>query len=588
MTTADPAPDFASLGLAQSLLRALEAVGYEQPTPIQARTIPPLLAGRDLLGQAQTGTGKTAAFALPLLSRLQPGLRQPQILVLTPTRELAIQVAEAFQRYGSHLKDLHVLPIYGGQDYGIQLKALARGAHVVVGTPGRIMDHLRRGTLVLTALQSLVLDEADEMLRMGFIDDVEWILGHTPRERQLALFSATMPGPVRKIAQRHLRDPEEIRLESRSAAAASVRQRVWIVSGTHKLDALTRILEVEPFDAMIVFVRTRNATTELADRLCARGFDAAAIHGEIPQRQRERLIGDLKKGKLNILVATDVAARGLDVDRVSHVVNFDIPYDAEAYVHRVGRTGRAGRSGEAILFAAPRERHMLRTIEKATGRPIEVMELPSHEAVNDVRVARFFEAITRTLADADLGAIAHLLERYQHEHAAEPLQIAAAVAHMAGGANLIRPASAAGRATAERAAAQERPVDRSGTPPRRRREPSADDPAVARERFRVEVGRSHGTEPRHIVGAIANEAGLEARHIGRIELFDDYSIVELPTSMPLEIFRHLKTVWVSGRQLQISRVDVAPRQRLRPDPKPDPKPKPKPEPKKAKPRRKTR
>jgi ATP-dependent RNA helicase DeaD len=569
MTSADPALDFASLGLAQPLLRALDAVGYEVPTPIQARTIPPLLAGRDLLGQAQTGTGKTAAFALPLLSRVQPGVRQPQILVLTPTRELAIQVAEAFQRYGAHLQDLHVLPIYGGQDYGVQLKALARGAQVVVGTPGRIMDHLRRRTLVLTALQALVLDEADEMLRMGFIDDVEWILGHTPPHRQLALFSATMPGPVRQIASRHLRDPEEIRLESRSAAAASVRQRVWMVAGTHKLDALTRILEVEPFDAMIVFVRTRNATSELADRLCARGFDAAAIHGDIPQRQRERLIGDLKNGKLDILVATDVAARGLDVDRVSHVVNFDIPYDAEAYVHRIGRTGRAGRSGEAILFAAPRERHMVRTIEKATGRPIEVMELPSHEAVHDVRVARFFDAITRTLADADLGALTTLLERYQHEHAVEPLQIAAALAHLAESVSPVRPAAREQKAAA---AAAEKPAPRrarddEGTP-RRRQRPPADGPAPEFERFRVEVGRNHGTEPRNIVGAIANEAGLEARHIGHIELLDDHSIIELPKGMPVEIFRHLKTVWVSGRQLQISRVDAT-----RPEPKPRSKPK---------------
>jgi ATP-dependent RNA helicase DeaD len=412
------------------------------------------------------------------------------------------------------------------------------------------------------------------MLRMGFIDDVEWILGHTPPERQLALFSATMPGPVRQIARRHLRDPVEIRLESRSAAAASVRQRVWMVSGTHKLDALTRILEVEPFEAMIVFVRTRNATTELAERLSARGFDAAAIHGDIPQRQRERLIGDLKRGTLNILVATDVAARGLDVERVSHVVNFDIPYDAEAYVHRIGRTGRAGRSGEAILFAAPRERHMLRSIEKATGRPIEHMELPSHEAVNDVRVARFYDAITRTLTEADLGPLTTLLERYQHEHAAEPLQIAAALAHLAGGANPLRPASAR-PAAAERPAGSSRSLEAPGRDaddpaPRRPRRASKDEAEL--ERFRVEVGRNHGTEPRNIVGAIANEAGLEARHIGRIELFDDHSLVELPAGMPLEIFRHLKTVWVSGRQLQISRVGERAKPKHAPPPKRSPKP----------------
>ncbi|MEQ8484894.1 MAG: DEAD/DEAH box helicase [Pseudomonadales bacterium] len=581
-TAPDTAPTFRSLGLAEPLLEALTAVGYETPTPIQARTIPPLLAGRDLLGQAQTGTGKTAAFALPLLSRLQPGLRQPQVLVLTPTRELGIQVAEAFQRYGAQLPGLHVLPIYGGQDYGVQLKALARGAQVVVGTPGRIMDHLRRGTLVLGALQALVLDEADEMLRMGFIDDVEWILGHTPPTRQLALFSATLPGPVRQIAARHLREPEEVRLESRSAAAASVRQRVWIVSGTHKLDALTRILEVEDFDAMIVFVRTRHATTDLAERLSARGFDAAAIHGDVPQRQRERLIADLKQGKLDILVATDVAARGLDVERVSHVVNFDIPYDAEAYVHRIGRTGRAGRSGEAILFAAPRERHMLRTIERATGRPIEIMELPSHEAVSDVRVRRFFESLNQTLADVDLEAQVTLLTRYQHEHAVDPLTLAAAVAHLGGvGLPQRRSKAPARKPAADTPTTGDRPEpppqrpradrpQRAERPQRPERPARADRPArpdrdgpppEGLERFRLEVGREHGAEPRHIVGAIANEAGMDAQHIGRVVLFDDHSTVELPAGMPVEIFRHLKRVWVAGQQLQISRLDGPPEAR---------------------------
>jgi ATP-dependent RNA helicase DeaD len=568
-------PSFASLGLAAAVLETLERVGYETPTPIQARTIPPLLAGRDVLGQAQTGTGKTAAFALPLLSRIRVEQRAPQVLVLAPTRELAIQVAEAFQRYATGLDNLHVLPIYGGQDYSVQLKMLNRGVHVVVGTPGRVMDHLRRGTLDLTALQTLVLDEADEMLRMGFIDDVEWILKHTPAERQMALFSATLPAEVRRIARSHMQTPVEVRLEERTTTAASVRQRVWIVAGTHKLDALTRILEVETFDAMIVFVRTKHATSDLAERLCARGFDAAAIHGDIHQSQRERLIANLRSGALDILVATDVAARGLDVERVSHVINFDIPYDTEAYVHRIGRTGRAGRSGEAILFVAQRERHMLRTIERATGQAIEVMDLPSHETINNVRVARFFESLTQTLAGEDLTDLAELMARYQREHAVDPLLMAAALAHQAQrGAPLLQKPRERERSErerterertererterggTERARGDSRPAREANAPrrqPNRQKDREHDDPADS-ELFRVEVGRSHGVEPRNIVGAIANEAGVDPRYIGKIEINDDYSTVELPVGMPKPVFEHLKSVWVAGRRLGISRV----------------------------------
>jgi ATP-dependent RNA helicase DeaD len=577
---------FADLGLAKPVLKALEEVGYEIPTPIQARTIPPLLEGRDLLGQAQTGTGKTAAFALPLLSRIDVEQRSPQVLVLAPTRELAIQVAEAFQRYAAKLPNLHVLPIYGGQDYGVQLRMLARGVHVVVGTPGRVMDHMRRGTLDLGGLRALVLDEADEMLRMGFIDDVEWILGQTPPDRLLALFSATLPAEVQRIARSHLNAPVEIRLESRVRTAASVRQRVWLVAGTHKLDALTRILEVENFEAMIVFVRTRNATVELAERLCARGFNADGIHGDIPQRQRERIIANLKSGELDILVATDVAARGLDVDRISHVVNFDIPYDTEAYIHRIGRTGRAGRTGDAILFAAPRERNMLRSIERATGQVIELMELPSHEAINTVRVQRFFTALTRTLAEEDLADLVALMERYQQEHGVDPLLMAAALAHQTkGGSPLLlkpRQAERPARPRDDRAPASEtrrrpredridaEPAQRAERP-RRGFDDGGDSDAGARraprrprpgdedlEVFRIEVGRSHGVEPRNILGAIANEAGLDAKHIGRIQLFDEHSTVELPSGMPKTVFEHLKRVWVSGQQLRISRADEAP------------------------------
>lgn len=380
---------FRELGLPDTLVRVLAEVGYESPSPIQAATIPLLLAGRDLLGQAQTGTGKTAAFALPILARVDLSQARTQALVLAPTRELAIQVAEAFQRYAAHLKDFHVLPIYGGQGYGPQLAALRRGVQVVVGTPGRIIDHLERGSLNLDHVRHVVLDEADEMLRMGFIDAVEGILEKAPKERQTALFSATMPAPIRRIAQRHLRDPAEIEIRAKTRTAANVRQRYWMVSGLHKLDALTRILEAESFEAMIIFARTKQATEELAGKLQARGFSAAAINGDVPQPLRERCIQKLKDGQLDILVATDVAARGLDVDRISHVFNYDVPYDTESYVHRIGRTGRAGRSGEAILFIAPRERHLLRAIERATRQPIEPMELPSVAAVNDQRIAKF-------------------------------------------------------------------------------------------------------------------------------------------------------------------------------------------------------
>ena len=366
-------PSFADLGLATPILKAVADSGYETPSPIQAESIPPLLAGHDVIGMAQTGTGKTAAFALPLLSRLDPTLRTPQILVLTPTRELAIQVAEAMQSYARHLPNFHVLPIYGGQAMQIQLRQLRRGAQVIVGTPGRIQDHLRRKSLELDQLRAVVLDEADEMLRMGFIDDVEQILEHTPTDRQVALFSATMPAPIRKIAGKHLRQPVEIRIQTKTATVKATRQRYWLVEGTHKLDALTRILEVEETDALIIFVRTKNATTELAEKLGARGFEATALNGDLNQAQREKTVERLKRGELDIVVATDVAARGLDVARVSHVINYDIPYDPESYVHRIGRTGRAGRTGDAILFVAHREKRMLRTIERATGQTIEPM-----------------------------------------------------------------------------------------------------------------------------------------------------------------------------------------------------------------------
>jgi ATP-dependent RNA helicase DeaD len=743
------------------VLQALRDVGYEAPTPIQAATIPALLAGTDVLGQAQTGTGKTGAFALPVLSKIDVSKAQTQALVLVPTRELAIQVAEAFQRYATHMKGFHVLPIYGGQSYTPQLKGLKRGAHVIVGTPGRVMDHMKRGTLPLDALNFLVLDEADEMLQMGFIDAIEWILEQSPPERQIALFSATIPPAIRRIAQRHQRTPAEITIRSRTSTAPNIRQRYWLVSGMHKLDALTRILEVESFDAMLVFVRTKLETVELAERLEARGFEAAPLNGDIPQQQRERTVAALKSGKVDIVVATDVAARGLDVERISHVVNYDVPYDSESYIHRIGRTGRAGRSGEAILFIAPRERNMLRIIERATRQQIAQMNLPSVSAVNEQRVARFKQRIADTLAAGETAAFRSIIEEFEAENEVPAIEIAAALASLlqgaaplllperaeesgrewgrqaeqrdgprgqgprsrhdrdggsdrrgtrpgdrsaggkhargrgddtrqqggddraagvdrkprvdrgddtgrpreddqgAGGVN-PRGESAAGgdreprveRATdgdrnnlrgkhaadGDRNAGVERgvhfdvgtpgdgespraPTDTEGAPASGHRRgdegedlsrPSEDDrstggvnardesavggdhesraPAdtgaarASRERrggegdssarssrrkrsdsddvvfetFRLEVGHAHGVKPGNIVGAIANEAGLEGRHIGQVDIRDDHSFVDLPEGMPKDIFRNLKKVRVAGQELRISRVDGKP------------------------------
>ena len=422
---------FRDLGLGEPLLRALAEVGYESPSPIQSATIPALLTGADLLGQAQTGTGKTAAFALPALERIDLSGREPQVLVLVPTRELALQVAEAFQRYASHLKGFHVLPIYGGQSYQPQLNALKRGVHVVVGTPGRISDHLERGTLKLDSIKMLVLDEADEMLRMGFLEAVEAILQKTPPNRQAALFSATLPAPIRRIAQKHLRSPVEITIQSKTATAANVRQRYWLVSGLHKLDALTRILETEPFDGMLVFTRTKQATVELAEKLEARGFSAAPLNGDIPQPQRERTIARLKSGDVDIVVATDVAARGIDVERVGHVVNYDAPYDPESYVHRVGRTGRAGRKGEAILFIAPRERNLLRGIERAMRQQIEPMNLPTVDAVNARRIDKFKARIIEAAANEESKRYRPILEQLEAETDLAPIDIAAALASLA-------------------------------------------------------------------------------------------------------------------------------------------------------------
>lgn len=558
-------PFFTDLGLSAPVLKAIQAVGYEAPSPIQAAAIPVLMEGGDIIGMAQTGTGKTAAFALPLLSRLDTKQNEPQVLVLAPTRELAIQVAEAFQKYASEIPGFHVLPIYGGQDMSTQLRQLKRGVHVVVGTPGRVMDHLRRGSLNLDNLKSLVLDEADEMLRMGFIDDVEWILEHIPESRQTALFSATMPREIRNVAEKYLTDPQEIKIASNQSTGDNIEQVYWMVSGTNKLDALTRILEVEPFEGMIIFVRTKTATVELAEKLEARGYSAAPINGDMNQQLRERTIDRLKSGKLDILIATDVAARGIDVERVSHVVNYDIPYDSEAYVHRIGRTGRAGRTGKAILFVAPREKRLLSTIERATRKPITLMELPSGATVTKHRIDQFTQQITTTLTEqSDLSFFNDLLAEYSNKNDVSPELIASALAFLL---QKERPLQVkftdvkpernerSERSRDDRGGRDDRNSrDRSDRgsrddKPRRERTERSDENM---QRYRIEVGRSHEARPGDIVGAIANEAGIESRFIGHIKLFDEFSTVDLPMGMPKEVLAQLKKVRVRNRPLNIS------------------------------------
>ncbi len=556
--------DFHGFGLIPPVLKALNDVGYETPSPIQAECIPHIIEGCDIVGQAHTGTGKTAAFALPLLSRIDLKLLKPQVFVLTPTRELAIQVAESFKRYAAHMQGFHVLPIYGGQEYGGQIRQLKRGVHVVIGTPGRVMDHMRRKTLSLDSLICLVLDEADEMLRMGFIDDVEWILEQTPASRQTALFSATMPTAIRKIAQKHLRDPKEITIKMPTRTAGSINQRYWMVSGLHKLDALTRILEAEDFDGILIFVRTRTETVILSEKLEARGYAASPLSGDLAQSKREQTVDRFKQGKIDILVATDVAARGLDVDRISHVINYDIPNDTEAYVHRVGRTGRAGRTGEAILFVSPREKRMLYAIEKATKQKITLMALPTTEKINDQRIARFAQRITDTLAMEDYSFYTDLVEGYRQDHDIPAIDIAAALAKMLQGEKpfLLEKEPALKKTKREPrpaekpfAASKEKRKDRQIKPLKKSGHSAPPDKGM--EWYRVEVGHIHGVKPKNIVGAIANEVDLDSQYIGRIEIDDQFSVVELPEGMPKKLFQLLKTVWVAGEQLQISKLGFA-------------------------------
>ncbi|MBU3749261.1 MAG: DEAD/DEAH box helicase [Mycobacterium sp.] len=532
---AAPPNTFAELQIHPAVLQAVTEVGYESPSAIQAATIPALLAGSDVVGLAQTGTGKTAAFAIPVLSRIDTASNRTQALVLAPTRELALQVAEAFSRYAAHLPKVAVLPIYGGQSYAVQLAGLRRGAQVVVGTPGRIIDHLERGTLDLSHLDYLVLDEADEMLQMGFAEDVERILADTPEYKQVALFSATMPPAIRKITKKYLHDPVEVTVEAKTATAENIEQRYVQVAGPRKMEALTRILEVEPFEAMIVFVRTKQATEEVAEKLRARGFSAAAINGDVPQAVRERTIAALKDGSIDILVATDVAARGLDVERISHVLNYDIPHDPESYVHRIGRTGRAGRSGTALLFVSPRERHLLKSIEKVTRQPVTEVQLPSVEDVNAQRVAKFRDSITDALAGPGFETFRRLVEAYERDNDVPMADIAAALAVLSrNGAEFLM---------------TEPPPEKRPERPERERAPRKvrDDLAT----YRIAVGKKHKVGPGSIVGAIANEGGLHRSDFGHITIKSDFSLVELPARLPREAWKKLESTRISGVPIEL-------------------------------------
>ena len=562
---------FNELNLPEPILKTLVELGYETPSPIQAASIPIIQEGRDLLGQAQTGTGKTAAFALPLLANIDPSKKHPQLLVLAPTRELAIQVAEAFQTYSRYMK-CSVLPIYGGQSYDNQLRQLKRGTQIIVGTPGRVMDHIRRKTLVLDQLQALVLDEADEMLRMGFIDDVEWILEHTPAKRQIALFSATMPKEIKKVANKYLNDPKHIKIETKTSTATTIRQRFSIVNRNQKLDAFTRILEVEDFDGVIVFVRTKIATIELAEKLSARGHSCAALNGDIPQNQRENIVEKLKRGTLDILVATDVVARGLDVKRISHVINYDIPLDTESYVHRIGRTGRAGRSGEAILFVTSRERHLLRAIERDTKSVVEPMDVPSASDVNQKRAETFKKRINETIEHKDLAMYHDIINQSIQENDHPIEAVAAALAYIAQGKQPLfvseqsypketeffrdnprgdRKNSRGDRKRGERSNDRNSRRDNSDSPRRKRKEHND----VNMNKYRIEIGREDGVKPGNIVGAIANEADMDSKFIGSIKISDNHSTVDLPKDMPKAVFKKLQKAYICGKQTNMKPVD---------------------------------
>ena len=537
---------FKALGLSNSILKVLEQIGYETPSPIQRECITHLLNGEDIIGQAQTGTGKTAAFALPMLDKIDININAPQLLILAPTRELAIQVSEAVQTYARGMKGFHVLPIYGGQSYDVQLRPLKRGVHVVVGTPGRVMDHIKRKTLKLDQLKSFVLDEADEMLKMGFIDDIKWVMERIPEQRQIALFSATMPNVIKKVAEKFLNQPKIVKIKSKTETATTIKQKYWLVGGLHKLDALTRILEVTTFDAMIIFVRTKTLTVELAEKLSARGFSADAINGDIAQNQRERIINNYKKGKIDILIATDVAARGLDVERISHVVNYDIPQDAESYVHRIGRTGRAGREGEAILFVSNRERRMLSTIERITRQKIDPIELPSAKMINEKRIESFKQKITEVLNNQDLEVFEKLIKEYQQENIeVKSEKISAAIALIAQGGEPLLLSEKELNSSSEQGKKEEKIISTKA-------EGLKDHPQIPMRRYRIEVGHNNKVRPGNILGAIANEADMDSEYIGSIQIFDDFSTVDLPDEMPDEVFSTLQKAIVCNQCLDIA------------------------------------
>ena len=551
---------FTDLALSAEVLMSLKDVGYEKPSPIQAQIIPHILNGYDVLGQAQTGTGKTAAFALPILSRINAKNKSPQVLVLAPTRELAIQVSEAFQKYANYIKGVNVLPIYGGQDYSQQLRALKRGVQIVVGTPGRVMDHMRRGTLKVNSLECLVLDEADEMLRMGFIDDVEWVLDQINESCQIALFSATMPKDIKRIAQNYLNNPEEVIIKAKTATASTITQRCWMVSGVHKLDALTRILEVETFDAIIIFVRTKNSTVELADKLQARGYAASALNGDMAQKSREYAIEQLKSGKLDIIIATDVAARGLDVERISHVINYDIPYDTEAYVHRIGRTGRAGRTGDAILFVAPRERRMLTSIERATKQKIKMMDLPSAKEVNQKRIVDFKDKITNSINHEDKGfqIFSKIITEYHEEFDIPLIDIASAIARIAqGDTNFFVPNKEVKPYRETDQNNRDNHNNRRSDNYKSRRRHSSKSSDADKERFCLDVGHAHGVAPGNIVGAVANEINISSSKIGRIDIQETCTYVDLPNDLSSNDLNTLKKIRISGQKINARKVHTS-------------------------------
>ena len=541
-----PQAKFSDFGLSDSILKVLDSIGYETPSPIQEQCITHLLNGEDIIGQAQTGTGKTAAFALPLLDNIDLSLNAPQLLILAPTRELAIQVSEAVQVYARGLKGFHVLPIYGGQSYDIQLRPLKRGVHCVVGTPGRVMDHIKKGTLKLDQLKSFVLDEADEMLKMGFIDDIKWVMERIPEQRQIALFSATMPNIIKRVAEKFLNNPKIVKVKTKTETAPTIGQKYCLVGGlSQKLDALTRILEVTEFDAMIIFARTKTLTIELSEKLSARGFSAEAINGDIQQSQREKIINKFKKGGIDILVATDVAARGLDVPRISHVVNYDIPQDAETYVHRIGRTGRAGREGEAILFVSHRERRMLNNIERVTRQKIEPLVLPTAKIINEKRIDTFKKRITETINNQDLSVFEKLVTEFQeaNEEIAH-LKVAAALAHIAQGNEPLLLSEKEPSFGRDQKPGEEKvvPVEANSL---------KDHPKIPMRRYKLEVGNNNNIKPGNILGAIANEADMDSEYIGSIQIFDNFSTVDLPDEMPEEVLKVLQKTVVNGKRLNI-------------------------------------